>query len=206
MTDNKELFEFIRDALAKKTGLESRERQLWDRFGDRCAVLVLDSTGFTRVAMDRGIVHFLACLVRLRDVVEPIFKRFGCLSYRADADNIYAAFETPDEALEAAIEANESVMAEKIMLTDSEPFQICIGIGYGEVLRSEAEGVFGDEMNLASKLGEDVAQGGQILLTESAYADVDRKQRERFRQRRTSISGVSITYYWTTCSAYQGRK
>jgi class 3 adenylate cyclase len=41
------------------------------------------------------------------------------------------------------------------------------GIGFGDVLELE-EDVFGLEVNLASKLGEDHARPGEVLLTSSA--------------------------------------
>ena len=44
------------------------------------------------------------------------------------------------------------------MLSDSERMRVSIGIGYGDLLYSETlEGYFGEEMNYASKLGEDLA-------------------------------------------------
>ena len=201
MAKSNDLFEAIRGLLASDVGLEAMEEALWDQFEGLYAPLVLDSCGFTRITQARGVVHFLACFVRCRDIVRPIFERHGCASFRAAADNIYSEFPDPDRALEAAFESNEAVAAAKIMLTRDEPFRICIGIGYGRVLRSQHEGVFGNEMNLASKLGEDTAAGGEVLLTESAYSHMSPKHKPRFEQRETSISGVRVTYYLTQCGA-----
>jgi len=196
---SKGLFEAIRELLEKNTDTETMESLLWKRFGKRLAVLALDSSGFTRIIKDRGAVHYLSCLVRVREVLRPVFERHGCVSFRPEADNILAEFRSPKDALEAALEANRTLRAAKIMLTESEPFRICIGIGYGDVLCSQSEGVFGDQMNLASKLGEDIAKGGEILLTEAAYSELSPRHKERFEKRRRKISGVSLTYYLTKC-------
>ena len=72
---------------------------------------------------------------------------------------------------------------------------VCIGIGYGKVLRGGAAGVFGDEMNLASKLGEDTAEGGETLLTKNAYARVKKVSSVRFEEKRVAISGNDIRFY-----------
>ena len=45
---------------------------------------------------------------------------------------------------------------------------IAIGIGFGSILDLDGEDFFGDEVNLASKLGEDIATGGEVLLTDAA--------------------------------------
>src|SRR5256886_5385868 len=52
------------------------------------------------------------------------------------------------------------------MLPDEFDMHGEFGIGYGEILVIENEDIFGSEVNLASKLGEDLAQRGEILLTD----------------------------------------
>jgi class 3 adenylate cyclase len=42
---------------------------------------------------------------------------------------------------------------------------LCLGIGYGDMLRIAEDDVFGAEVNAASKLGEDTAKAGEILVT-----------------------------------------
>jgi class 3 adenylate cyclase len=50
-----------------------------------------------------------------------------------------------------------------------------IGIGFGETLIIGQHDMFGPEMNLACKLGEDVAATKEILLTEAAYSALPEK-------------------------------
>ena len=195
MNAKKDLFETIRELLAENKDFPAMRKELWQRFGGRCATLVLDCCKFTRVTQEEGIVHFLVCLLKLNDILKPIFEKYNCLSYRSEEDNIYAEFKTPDRALAASLEANQAVKSARLMLNDNEPFQICIGIGYGDVLCTQNEGVFGDEMNLASKLGEDIAGGEEILLTEAAFAGIDHKYKNGFQRKSITISGVMISYY-----------
>jgi hypothetical protein len=48
-------------------------------------------------------------------------------------------------------------------------------------------------VNLTSKLGEDVAQGGMILLTEAARAELPAEVQTT--EERASISGLGLIYH-----------
>ena len=51
--------------------------ELWRRFGQTRAVLVLDMCGFSRLTMRYGITHFLAMIRRLGTIVRPIVATSG---------------------------------------------------------------------------------------------------------------------------------
>ncbi len=195
MAEQESLFQAIRKALASGIEVAAAEEELFARFGTRCAVVVMDSSGFTRLSKEYGILPFLACFVRVRDLIEEVFGRFRCREFHSEGDNIYAEFETAGDALEAALAALGAVGDARLPAADGSPFRTSIGIGYGTLLRSEDEGLFGDEMNLASKLGEDIANPGEVLLTESAYASISGKQKKLFSLRQTAVSGLQITHY-----------
>jgi class 3 adenylate cyclase len=55
------------------------------------------------------------------------------------------------------------------------------GIGWGDVIDLEAD-VFGLEVNLASKLGEDLARPGEVLLTAAAAQALDPRRRRRLER------------------------
>ncbi len=71
---------------------------------------------------------------------------------------------------------------------------LCIGIGYGDVLMLEGEDMYGSEFNLASKLGEDLAQQGEILLTDCAFENFEGKK-EDWKRVEFSISGLELVAY-----------
>ena len=195
MLEEEGLFDSIRSTSGQLSERSRFEAAIWKKFGCRCAMLVLDSSGFTRNTQESGILSYLACIVRLRDMMDPILTRFDCISWRAATDNVFAEFETANGALAAALEIQRSVSAAGIQVQNSVQLGVCIGIGFGDVLRSRSEGVFGNEMNLASKLGEDLAGNGEILLTESAYQEISEDLRKNIIRQRTAISGVELSYY-----------
>jgi adenylate cyclase len=189
------LFRRVRSIPETDPGRSSAIEDIWNDFGRECAVLVLDSSGFTRSTRDSGIVHFLSCIAKLRELLGNIFHENGCMDCRFSADNAYAEFETSEEALEAALRVQDAVTESTIEVCSGCVMKVCIGIGYGRVLLSNSEGVFGDQMNLASKLGEDVAGEGDILLTESAFRALPELRRSEFSEESVSISGVDFIFF-----------
>ena len=93
---NNKLFERLLNAVGLDKG--ELEHQVWREFGCIRAVLVMDSTGFTRITNSHGIVHYLSVLARVREELIPLFESHGSLRTRVEADNIYAEFETVQSA------------------------------------------------------------------------------------------------------------
>lgn len=190
------LFALIHRLLDDGVDPIEQEADIWAQYGETVAVMVLDSTGFSRVSESHGILHFLSRLVMIRNIVEPIVRRHPHQSLKFEADNVFGAFDTPDDAIRAALAIHDAVSREQVMLTEEEPFKVCIGIGYGRMLHSRSmEGYFGEEMNLASKLGEDTADGGETLVTQSAYQSAAPELVAGFERRQVRVSGVDLTYY-----------
>jgi adenylate cyclase len=172
------------------------EPEIWKRYGQTVSVLILDSSGFSRVSEQYGILHFLSKLVLMRKIITPVLQKYTDREFKFEADNVYAVFEHPNDAIEAALAAHHAVAESELMLTENEPFKVCIGIGYGELLYSETpEGFFGEEMNLASKLGEDTAEGGETLITSAAYINSQQSLVSSFEPRALEISGIQAPYY-----------
>lgn len=179
----------------------SHEDDLWRRFGETVAVLVMDTSGFSRTCASHGLVHFLTRLMQLRSISAPLFDAHGCRRLRFEADNAFAAFATVDEALCAAEGVHAAIRDAGLMLTRDEPMTVSIGIGYGELLYSETlEGYFGDEMNFASKLGEDLGSGRETRITQSAFRMASTGLREGFRTDKARISGIEIAHYVRTAA------
>src|SRR3954468_6062000 len=145
-----------RDALLEEIG---------ERFRRDVAVLVLDACGFSRTVRGRGIVHFLALLERLERLVRPCVEEHNGRILRREADNLYAVFDTADHAVRAARQIQRDVRAANEALPEADEVGVSIGIGFGELLLVGPDDAWGEEMNLASKLGEDLADCDEILIT-----------------------------------------
>lgn len=133
------------------------------------AVLMCDSSGFTRRTHDYGILQFLAVMVRIYDLTEaPIAKNKGQIISRG-ADNLLAVFPKAENAVDAAVTMMKLIEKYNAGKHDRDQFQLCMGLHQGKVLRLK-DGIFGDKVNIASKIGEDLASAEEILVTGEAAA------------------------------------
>jgi adenylate cyclase len=162
-------------------------------FTQRRAVLVLDMSGFSRTTQLHGIVTFLMMIHQMRLLAAPVVAACGGKLVKAEADNLYCLFETADAAVRAAREIIARLNTVNVLLPADRRLYASIGVGFGDILVLENEDLFGDEVNLASKLGEDVAQGGQILLTEAAREALDAAVGTT--PERVSVSGLVLAYH-----------
>ena len=127
-------------------------------------VMMCDSSGFTRRTHQYGILHFLAVMTDVYDRVEPVVKKHGGTVISRGADNLLAVFDDTTKGVEAAIAMQRLLAAFNDGKTDRDQFQLCMGFHHGNVLRLK-DGIFGDKVNIASKIGEDLASSEEILVT-----------------------------------------
>lgn len=158
-------------ALASRTGspaaCKAFDERIWAKHGATRAILVTDLSGFTRLTRKHGIVHFLSIFQRALGVMVPAVRRNGGRTLKTAADNLMAIFPEPAQAVVAA----GQMLADATVANRKRPLdtqvRICIGIGFGRVLLFDDD-CFGDDVNVAYKLGEDIAEPDEILCTEAA--------------------------------------
>lgn len=152
------------------------DKQLIDAFQRNVAVLVLDMVGFSRLTVEYGIIHYLAMIHQMEEAARPAVTGNGGVVIKQEADNLYAIFDDPASALESALDIFRAFDAINSVVAPDRDIFGSIGIGYGPTLVIDEKDIFGSEVNIACKLGEDLACRGEILLTPSAYADLPADQ------------------------------
>jgi class 3 adenylate cyclase len=145
------------------------DQQLRDSFERRVAILALDMVGFSRLTVQYGIIHYLAMIHQMAEAARPAITGNGGEVIKQEADNIFAVFDDPERAIDAALEIFRAFDAVNSVVPPSRDIYGSIGIGYGETLVIEKKDIFGSEVNIACKLGEDLAGKREILLTGAAY-------------------------------------
>ena len=165
-------------------------------FGEDKAVMVLDMSGFCRTTHEHGIITFMSMIYRMRSLTIPYIQANGGRLIKAEADNLYCLFDSVNEAVSACREINERLNRENQLLSEHCRINISIGIGYGRILNIEDKDLYGTEVNLASKLGEDIAHKGQVLLTAAAVEEL-KQSGLNFEEQMTNLSGLSFRYYLT---------
>jgi adenylate cyclase len=171
MTDRDELRRLLHARNEHPERLAEIDQAVQERFTRVLAVLVLDMSGFSRLTHRYGIVHFLAMIQRMQELVLPVVTdaRHAGRLLKLIADNVYATFPDAPQALAAAREVQQRLAIANHVLPADWDLHVSIGIGYGPMLAVGDDEIYGHEMNIASKLGEDVGCGGDILLTPAAF-------------------------------------
>ena len=163
-------------------------------FGETRAVMVLDMSGFSRTTQRRGIVAFLLMIHQMKLLARPAVEAAGGLVVKAEADNLFCLFDSVADAVAAARAIVGRLDTVNLLLAEERRLYASIGIGWGRILNVDEEDLFGDEVNLACKLGEDVADRGMILLTPAARAEAEAAGLAT-REEQASISGLALCYY-----------
>jgi len=173
----------------------SIEETLWGDYGAEFAVFVLDMSGFSLLTRKYGIVHYLSMVRRMQLTTEPIVKSYGGFMIKYEADNCFAAFPDPMSAVHAAIAMQHAFSAANLLTTEDLDIHISCGIDYGKILIIGHEDCFGDPVNRASKIGEDLAAAGEILITKEAMQMIPAEAGIKAYEMSVSISGITIPAY-----------
>jgi adenylate cyclase len=129
---------------------------------------------------------------RMQLTTEPIVKSHGGFMIKYEADNCLAMFPEPVAAVRAAIEMQNAFAAVNLLTPEDQDIHISCGVDYGKVLIIGREDCFGDPVNRASKIGEDVAAAGEVLVTKEAMDMIPANAGIKAREINVSISGISI--------------
>ena len=157
------------------------DRRIWDLFGERWAVMFTDLSGFSRHVAEFGVVHFLQVIYESQRLLVPVIEEYDGILLKLEGDSLLVMFRNPAKAVACSIAMQGVLERYNQGREESEQVLLCVGLGYGDVLRIGDEDIFGGEANAASKLGEDEAGAGEILVTASlreAVLDVEGVQLE----------------------------
>jgi class 3 adenylate cyclase len=170
-------------------------KNIENTFGQRKAVLALDMSGFSRTTQQHGIIPFLLMIHQMQLICRPCIQEHNGTVIKGEADNLFCLFDAVADAVKASKEIITRLNAVNMILPADRQLYVAFGIGYGNILNIGDEDIFGDEMNLACKLGEDIAEKGEILLTTAARAELNGSN-IAMREGSISISGISLNYYY----------
>jgi len=169
-------------------------KAIWDRFGKTGATFISDMANFSSTSRQLGICHFLKLIHRARQTVRPIVTANRGMMLKCDADNCYAFFERTDDAIRASMEINSALFEANQQLALEDHIYLAVGIDYGDVLLVGSDDFFGDPVNTASKLGEDLATKAETLVTERALARSSYKAHDNAERMVARVSDIEINY------------
>jgi len=164
--------------LKRRARAAAPRRQAMDqaRFADlfhKQAVVFTDTADFTARTLRDGILHFLMVFDRAVEAAAPVITKSGGRVVKVEGDSLLLTFDDVPAACRGVDELDRLLRRLNRGAPLNERVAFSYGIGYGDVLDLDDD-VFGLEVNLASKLGEDLAYPGEALLTPAAGAATDR--------------------------------
>ncbi|MGB5258090.1 MAG: adenylate/guanylate cyclase domain-containing protein [Woeseiaceae bacterium] len=173
---------------------EAVRQRIWDRFGTDGTVFISDMASFSSTSRKLGVCHFLKLIHRTRRLVGPVIERNNGTLLKCDADNCYAFFKEPGDAIRASFDVSDALYELNDSFGLAEQIYLSIGIDYGRVLLVDDVDFFGDPVNTASKLGEDLAVRAETLVTERAIARAKFEVPELAERMVARISEIEIKY------------
>ncbi len=167
-TSSTRLWKLIEERSHAGADTQKIDQRIWDLFGEEWAIMFTDLSGFSRQVAKFGIIHFLQIIREKQRLLLPVIERHDGILIKIEADSFLLLFKKPAVAVACAIEMQRVCRNYSARRPPEEQVILCVGIGHGSLLRLGDDDVFGHEVNLASKLGEDTAKGHEILVTRAA--------------------------------------
>lgn len=168
--DEERLKALLDARIAADADRESVDQRIWDLFGQNWSIMITDLSGYSRQVEAYGITHFMQSIYESHKLFCPIIEDHDGWLLQDYADNLLILFRKPRKALSCAIALQHASETYNANRGELDHIVVSIGIGVGEVLRIGPYKIFGQQVNAASKLGEDTATGGEILVT-GAFRD-----------------------------------
>ena len=173
---------------------EAARAEIWKEFGVEGAVFISDMASFSSTSRKVGVCHFLKLIHRARQIIAPLVASNNGKLLKCDADNSYAFFEKTDDAIQAGFDINAALFQSNADYRMEEQIYLSVGIDYGRVLLIDDIDFFGDPVNTASKLGEDLAVKSETLVTKRAIEHSNFVVPERAERMTARISEIKIKY------------
>jgi len=170
------LSKLIHERLKPDTDNEKIDKRIWDLFGEKWAIMFTDLSGFSRGVEEFGIIHFLQIIAESHRIFIPCIDEHDGILLKIEGDSFFAMFRNVHKAVNCSVEMQRRAKTYNVNKDATDKLLLCVGLGYGDILRIGDDDAYGAEVNAASKLGEDTADAWEILVTgavKDAANDID---------------------------------
>lgn len=186
------LEKLIQDRLKDGVNKDQIDTRIWDLFGEEWCVMATDLSGFSRHVAKFGIIHFLQTIYESERLLIPIIEDHDGILLKVEGDSFLVIFRNVSKAVACAFVMRNTLETYNMNKSEEEKVLLCVGLGYGKVLRIGDMDVFGQEVNAASKLGEDTAKAGEILTTQAVKDKCSSDEAILFEEIETSFGMGSV--------------
>ncbi|RWG35862.1 MAG: adenylate/guanylate cyclase domain-containing protein, partial [Mesorhizobium sp.] len=135
-------------------------------------IISIDAVGFSRL-MGIDDERAVAAFEERRDIITDSCGAFGGRTFGVAGDSIMAEFGNPIEALRAAFDFQDRIMALNASAADEMRMPFRAGINTGDVIVREGR-LYGDDVNIAARLQEFAPHDG-LAISETTWHHVKDK-------------------------------
>ncbi len=186
------LEKLINERLLPGSDKAAIDQRIWDLFGEEWAVMFTDLSGFSSGVASFGIIHFLQIIQESQRLLIPCIDGFDGILLKMDGDSMMVIFRNVTKAIECALSMQKTCTIYNVEKEEAEQIRLCIGLGFGQLLRIGDRDAYGSEVNAAAKLGEDIAKAREILVTDSVREAL--KAHYRFEQISSIPPGANAAF------------
>jgi formylglycine-generating enzyme required for sulfatase activity/class 3 adenylate cyclase len=137
------------------------------------AILAADISGYSRLMQLDEEGTYARVMRQRRELIEPSIREHQGKLINYAGDGFLAMFDSPVEAVRCAIVVHQGMVARNASLPREQWVLYRIGVHLGDVI-VEADGVFGDGVNIAARL-EGIATPGDLFISGGVYEQIKNK-------------------------------
>jgi len=139
------------------------------------AIMLTDIKGFTSKTAGFSRAETQEMLAKHRELVLPVIEKFGGRLVKTIGDAFLVAFNSPTDAVICGVEIQQVLKAHNSGKSQTEKIEIRIAINSGEVAIHDDGDIYGDAVNITSRL-ESIAEAGEVFFTEAVYLAMNKKE------------------------------
>ena len=153
-------------------------------------ILISDLQGYTARQAASSREQIARDLARHDTLLRPVFAAFRGDVVKAMGDAFLVAFQSPTDAVLAAIQVHAQLSAHNHGLDPTvAPLQVRVGIATGEVTRRDDGDVFGDAVNLAARL-QSAAEPNAVWLDATTFLAMNKNEVQALEVGQRVFKGV----------------
>lgn len=138
-------------------------------------ILLTDIKGFTSKTASFSRAQTQQLLDRHRELVLPVIEKFSGRLVKTIGDAFLVVFHSPTDAVICGVEIQGVLKSYNEGKTPAEKIEIRIAINAGEVSVHDDGDIYGDPVNITSRL-ESIAEAGEVFFTEAVYLAMNKKE------------------------------
>jgi class 3 adenylate cyclase/uncharacterized RDD family membrane protein YckC len=139
------------------------------------AIMLTDIKGFTSKTASFSRAETQELLTRHRELVLPVIEKFHGRLVKTIGDAFLVAFNSPTDAVICGVEVQDVIKGHNAGKAHAEKIEIRIAINSGEVAIHDDGDIYGDAVNITSRL-ESIAEPGEVFFTEAVYLSMNKKE------------------------------